>query len=64
MNPFDSKLLEKFRELENLDAIEARLAGQERKSRVTLIVIMILALSDFALLLRDILGSSWLPLGH
>ena len=64
MNLLDPNLHQKLRELENLDEIEARLARQERKSLITLIVMMILAASAFALMLGHILAPEWLPLGH
>ena len=61
MNPFDPKLLEKFRELENLDAIEARLARQERNTRLALIAFIVLAVSAFALLLGHYAPSVVVP---
>ena len=61
MNPIDPKLLEKFRELENLDAIEARLARQERNTRMALIAGMVLAVSAFALLLGHFAPSVVVP---
>jgi hypothetical protein len=64
MNQFEHAMLKKLRELENLDELEARLVWQERKSRVILIVMTILAVLPFALLLAHIVAPSWLPLGH
>jgi hypothetical protein len=51
MNAFDRKLHEKIRKLDKLGEIEARLTRQETKTRVTLIVVMVLATMGFALLL-------------
>ncbi len=64
MNHFEHAMLKKLRELENLDELEARLVWQERKSRVILIVMIILAALPFALFLGHIVAPSWLPLGH
>ncbi len=64
MNQFEHAMLKKLRELENLDELEARLVWQERKSRVILIVMIILAALPFALVLAHIVAPSWLPLGH
>ncbi len=64
MNAFDRKLHEKIRKLDNLREIEARLACQETKTRVTLIVVMVLAAMGFALLLGHILAPSGLHLSH
>ncbi len=64
MNALDRKLQGKLQKLENLEAIEARLARQETKARITLIVVMVLATMGFALLLGHIFSPSWLPLGH
>ena len=61
MNPFDPKLLEKFRELENLDAIEARLARQERNTRVALIAGIVLVVTAFTLLLGHFAPSVVVP---
>jgi hypothetical protein len=61
MNPFDPKLLEKFRDLENLDAIEARLASRERKSRMALIAGIVLVVTAFALLLGHFAPSVVVP---
>ena len=64
MNAFDRKLHEKIRKLDKLGEIEARLTRQETKTRVTLIVVMVLATMGFALLLGHILAPSGLPLSH
>jgi hypothetical protein len=64
MNAFDRKLHEKIRKLDKLGEIEARLTSQEKKTRVTLIVVMVLATMGFVLLLGHILAPSWLPLTH
>ena len=64
MNAFDRKLHEKIRKLDKLGEIEARLTRQETKTRVILIVVMVLAAMGFALLLGHILAPSGLPLGH
>ena len=64
MNAFDRKLHEKIRKLDKLGEIEARLTRQETKSRVILIVVMVLATMGFALLLGHIFAPSWLPLSH
>lgn len=64
MNLLDPKLHQTLRGLENLDEIEARLARQERNTRIALLMMMILAASAFALLLGHILNPAWLPLGH
>ena len=61
MNDFDPKWLKKFEELENLDEIEARLVRQERNTRMALIVMMILAMSAFALLLGHLAPSMVVP---
>ncbi len=63
MNALDRKLHEKMRRLDNLDEI-ARLARQETKTRITLILMIILATIGFALLLGHILAPSWLALSH
>ena len=64
MNALDRKLHEKMRRLDNLDEIEARLARQETKTRITLILMIVLATIGFALLLGHILAPSGLPLSH
>jgi hypothetical protein len=64
MNPFDPKLHERLRRLEDLEEIEARLAKQERKTGAPLIVTMTLAVLALALWLGHLLDPSWLPLGH
>ena len=64
MNALDRKLHEKMRRLDNLDAIEARLARQETKTRITLILMIVLATIGFAVLLGHILAASWLALSH
>ena len=64
MNDFDPKLLQKLKKLENLEEIQARLARQEKKARVTLIMGMILAVFAFAVLLGCILNPAWMLLGH
>jgi hypothetical protein len=64
MNAFDRKLHEKIRKLDKLGEIEARLTRQETKTRVILIVMMVLATMGFSLLLGHILAPSWLPLSH
>ncbi len=64
MDPFDPKLHEKLRNLENLDEIEVRLARHEKTTRITLIVVMVLAAIAFAMLLGHIVSPDWLPLGH
>lgn len=64
MNAIDRKFQRKIEKLENLDEIEARLARQETKTRITLIMGMVLAVVAFAMLLGHILAPSWLPLGH
>jgi hypothetical protein len=64
MNALDRKLHEKMRRPDNLDEIEARLARQETKTRITLILMIVLATIGFALLLGHILAPSWLALSH
>ena len=64
MNALDRKLHEKLRRLDNLGEIEARLARQETKTRLALIVVMVLASVGFAVLLGHILAPSGLPLSH
>jgi hypothetical protein len=64
MNDFDPKLLEKLKKLDDLEELKARLARQEKKARITLIVGMILAVFAFAVLLGSSLNLAWLPLGH
>ena len=64
MNAFDRKLHEKIPKLDKLGEIEAQLARQETKTRITLIVVMVLATIGFALLLGLILAPSGLPLSH
>ncbi len=55
MAAFDSKM-------RNLEQIETRLARQEQKTRIILIVISLLAASAFAMWLGHILEPSWLPM--
>ncbi len=64
MNAFDRKLHEKIRKLDKLGEFEARLTRQESKTRVILIVVMVLAAMGFALLLGHILAPLGLPLSH
>jgi hypothetical protein len=64
MNAFDRKLHEKIRKLDKLGEIEARLTRQETKTRITLIVVMVLATMGFSLLLGHILAPAWLLLSH
>ncbi len=64
MNALDCKLHENTQKLKNLEEIEARLARQETKTRITLIVAMVLATIGFALLLGHILAPSGLALSH
>ena len=64
MSDLNPKMLKTFEKLENLAEIEARLVRQEQKARVTLILVLILAVSAFALLLGHIVSPEWLPLGH
>ena len=64
MNALDRKLHGKLRKLQNLEEIEARLVRQETKTRITLIVVIVLATTGFALLLGHILAPSGLPLSH
>ena len=64
MNLVDPKLHERLKKLEDLEAIEARLAKQERRTHATLVVAMTLAVLALAMWLGHILDPSWLPLGH
>jgi hypothetical protein len=64
MNALDRKLHGKLRKLQNLEEIEARLVRQETKTHITLIVVIVLATTGFALLLGHILAPSVLPLSH
>ena len=64
MNAFDRKLHEKIRKLDKLGEIEARLTRQETKTRVILIVMMVLATMGFSLLLGQFLAPSWFLLSH
>ena len=64
MNDLNPKMLKTFEKLENLAELEARLVRQEKKARITLILVLVLAVSAFALLLGHIVSPDWLPLGH
>ena len=55
MNAPDRKLHGKLRKLQNLEEMEARLVRQEAKTCITLIVVIVLATTGFALLLGHIL---------
>jgi preprotein translocase subunit SecY len=54
MAAFDSKM-------RDLEQIETRLARQEQKTRIILIVVSLLAASAFTIWLGHILEPSWLP---
>jgi hypothetical protein len=60
MNPLDPNLHEKLNRLRNLEQIEARLARQERKTRITLILVGLLAASAFAIWFGHLLDAAWL----
>ncbi len=60
MNPLDPNLHEKLNRLRNLEQIEARLARQERKTRITLILVGLLAASAFAMWVGHLLDPEWL----
>ena len=64
MNAPDRKLHGKLRKLQNLEEMGARLVRQEAKTRIALIVVIVLATTGFALLLGHILAPSGLPLSH
>lgn len=55
MNNFDRELYEKLKKQENLEDIAARLARHEKRTRIILIVLMVLAAVTFAVLLGHIL---------
>ena len=58
MTTFDQNQHDK---LEDLGRIEARLARQEQKTRIILVVVSLLAASAFVIWLGHILEPSWLP---
>ena len=58
MTTFDQNRRDK---LEDLGQIEARLARQEQKPRIILVVVSLLAASAFVIWLGHILEPSWLP---
>lgn len=55
MNAFDRELQEKLKKPENLESIAARLARPEKRTRIILIVHMVLAGVTFAVLVGHIL---------
>lgn len=55
MNAFDRELQEKLKKPENLEDIAARLARREKRTRIILVVLMVLAAVTFAVLLGHIL---------
>jgi hypothetical protein len=55
MNAFDRELQEKLKKPENLEDIAARLALHEKRTRIILIVLMVLAAVTFAVLLGHVL---------
>ena len=60
MNPLDPNLHEKLEKLRNLEEIEARLARQEQKARITLIAIIVLSASAFAMWVGHFVDPAWL----
>ena len=61
MHDLDPKWLKKLKKLENLPEIEARLARQEKNTRIAVIVGTILAVFAFALLLGRLAPSVAAP---